>query len=243
MWEARTARPDQHDSVNSGSQRPEVIADLLAQVLDGFATPTIIVDDAGRLMTANEAGHRLLRAAATVTLHGGIVCLAETSPEPITTYVSAAAADKLGRRLLSLPERGDAAAKSAGHVIAWPLRGSRALALLVIGSDRNAGPDADLLLALYGLSPAEVRVAQQIFAGRSAPEAADKLCVNVETVRTHLKNVYLKTATASRGELVRLLAETGTVLTGASENDVPQQHHVRTDADGRCVSATGRGHR
>lgn len=66
------------------------------------------------------------------------------------------------------------------------------------------------LAALYGLSPAEARLAARLAAFRSVEQAADDLCISVHTARSQLKAVFAKSGAQSQSELLMLLA-TGTL--------------------------------
>lgn len=66
------------------------------------------------------------------------------------------------------------------------------------------------LAVLYGLSPAEARLAAKLAALRSVEQAADDLCISVHTARSQLKSVFAKTGAQSQSELLMLLA-TGTL--------------------------------
>ncbi|MCB5165842.1 LuxR C-terminal-related transcriptional regulator [Streptomyces bambusae] len=62
-----------------------------------------------------------------------------------------------------------------------------------------------LLMAAYGLTAREQDVAQLVVYGLSDAETARRLGISPHTVRDHLKKVFDKTGTNSRGRLVRLL--------------------------------------
>jgi len=66
------------------------------------------------------------------------------------------------------------------------------------------------LAALYGLSPAEARLAVKLAAFRNVEQAADELCIAVSTARAQLRSVFAKTGAQSQSELLMLLA-TGTL--------------------------------
>ena len=66
------------------------------------------------------------------------------------------------------------------------------------------------LATLYGLTPAEARLAGQLAALRSVEQAADELCVTIHTARSHLRSIFAKTGSKSQSELLMLLA-TGTL--------------------------------
>jgi len=66
------------------------------------------------------------------------------------------------------------------------------------------------LAVLYGLSPAEARLAAKLAAFRSVEQAADDLCITAHTARSQLKTVFAKTGACSQSGLLMLLA-TGTL--------------------------------
>jgi DNA-binding CsgD family transcriptional regulator/PAS domain-containing protein len=61
------------------------------------------------------------------------------------------------------------------------------------------------LRALYGLTPAEARLACEMLGGSSLQDAADKFEVAIGTARNQLKQIFAKTDTRRQAELVRLL--------------------------------------
>jgi len=58
---------------------------------------------------------------------------------------------------------------------------------------------------LFGLSPAESRVAQRLMMGESPEQAAAFLEVTIATARWHLASLYRKTGTSRQAQLVRML--------------------------------------
>jgi DNA-binding CsgD family transcriptional regulator len=60
---------------------------------------------------------------------------------------------------------------------------------------------APLLLRAYGLTPREQEVARLTLRGATAVQAARLLSISPHTVNDHLKAVFEKTGTRSRGEL------------------------------------------
>lgn len=76
------------------------------------------------------------------------------------------------------------------------------------GGRREADPFAaaiDTLASVYGISPRERDVLIETLHGYSMKNAAQKLGISPETVRTHLRNVYAKTGTQSKQALIRLI--------------------------------------
>jgi DNA-binding CsgD family transcriptional regulator/PAS domain-containing protein len=78
---------------------------------------------------------------------------------------------------------------------------------LVFVSDPSSQPRprAALMRALYGLTPAEARLADLLLEGCEVREAADRLRTTLETARFHLKRVLAKTGTRRQTELMRLM--------------------------------------
>ncbi len=60
---------------------------------------------------------------------------------------------------------------------------------------------APLLLAAYGLTPREQEVAQLTLRGATAAQAAHRLGISPHTINDHLKAIFEKTGTHTRGEL------------------------------------------
>lgn len=63
-----------------------------------------------------------------------------------------------------------------------------------------------VLRQLYRLTPAEARLANELFAGRSLIESADAIGISINTARSVLKRVFTKCAVGSQPELLLLLS-------------------------------------
>ncbi len=75
--------------------------------------------------------------------------------------------------------------------------------------DATAAPAALLetrLELIYGLTPAEARVAAQVGRGKAPKEAAAAFGTSWNTVRSQLRRIYAKTTTSGQPELARLVA-------------------------------------
>jgi DNA-binding CsgD family transcriptional regulator len=98
-------------------------------------------------------------------------------------------------------------------VIAMPMRGLDDFALeehpgvLVCVSDPTRQPEVEprLLSELFGLTPAEVALAQQLLAGRELKVIAAANGRDVSTVRKLLARLMAKTETHLQSDLLRLL--------------------------------------
>ena len=85
--------------------------------------------------------------------------------------------------------------------------------VLLIVHERAGSSAPDLLLweAAFNFTPAQSRVALEVFRGHSVNEAAASLTIAPAPVKSHLKEVYWKTETTRQSQLVLALArvETG----------------------------------
>ena len=84
------------------------------------------------------------------------------------------------------------------------------VAVFVTDPEHRQVSTADVLRALYSLSPAESELVQLLSSGYSLDEAARKRHVTMNTVKTQLKRVFAKTKTSGQADLVQM------VLTGVA---------------------------
>lgn len=63
----------------------------------------------------------------------------------------------------------------------------------------------DRMSLLFGLTPAECRLIGELLRGLDLPESADRLCLSIHTVRSHLKSIQRKTGCHRQSELMRKL--------------------------------------
>ena len=75
--------------------------------------------------------------------------------------------------------------------------------------ENRALPGADIIAALFDLTPAEARVARAIAGNRAPAELAAEWGISVETIRSQLKRAFAKTSTTRQSELVSLLTRFG----------------------------------
>ncbi|MEO8245371.1 MAG: helix-turn-helix transcriptional regulator, partial [bacterium] len=82
-----------------------------------------------------------------------------------------------------------------------------ARAILVISdlTENKAGTEADVQ-SLFGLTPAEARLAVALCQGKTVSQIALAFGVETSTLRSHLKNIFAKTGTGRQAELVAVLA-------------------------------------
>jgi DNA-binding CsgD family transcriptional regulator len=67
----------------------------------------------------------------------------------------------------------------------------------------------DIAAAIFGLSPAQRRLAGHIADGRSLPDAAREMTISASTAKTHLQRIYEKTGVHTQPALIRVLLSVG----------------------------------
>jgi DNA-binding CsgD family transcriptional regulator/PAS domain-containing protein len=102
--------------------------------------------------------------------------------------------------------------RPALQIVVSPLRdkaidssGPVSAVAFVIDPLQRQRPAQDILRTLFGLSPAECRVALLLGDGRSPREISQTIGVSFNTVRSQMKSIFAKTGAKRQGELIRLL--------------------------------------
>ena len=80
---------------------------------------------------------------------------------------------------------------------------ARAAVVLVDLASHVAATDA-ILRSVFGLTPAEAKLAKRIQSGESLESAADAMGISYDTARNQLKSVFAKTETKRQGEFIAL---------------------------------------
>lgn len=187
--------------------REAVESDLLNQQQFG----AIAVNRVGRVLYVNHAGEAYLGALGTSFFKVGAV----REGSDLQLAICRAVKQRLPQVLRCLNEQGE-------HVLtAWPATSFKSYELMpTVNPDLNVmhalvvirtlQPGERLthsaLVQLYGLSPAEARLAKGLASGLSVDEYALKFHVSVATVRTQLRAILEKSGYARLQDLVRMLA-------------------------------------
>jgi DNA-binding CsgD family transcriptional regulator len=182
-------------------------------LIDTWQEGLLLLDEAGRVLYANQAAQRLLARQDGLRLARGILSASEpVTARRLATAISAAA--------LAGPARGESLAvpRQSGqrpYVLLVMPSGRRSWFLyppgvraIVTATDLDSGRCAapELLREIFGLSRTQARVAALLTEGREVKELAQQLGVSSFTVRRHLADIMEKTETTRQAELVRLLS-------------------------------------
>lgn len=192
----------------------------LEAVLDHLAVACFLVDISGQLIHANAGAEAVLRSSAPLRLvQGRIVANGPTNQRSWATLL---------RRLAHVdrPAEGTATVLETEQgtplgVVSTPLTPPRSEALGFLPPSAPLGlvcigrtvppPDgaAVTLQALFGLTSAQADLTLALLEGESIREYADRRERSLNTMRTHLKEVFAKTGARRQADLVRQLTALG----------------------------------
>jgi DNA-binding CsgD family transcriptional regulator len=187
--------------------------DSLADFAERSPNGLFVLDRAGFVRHANATGQAMLaRAKGLQTVGGRLSGSTSDATRRLRRLIDAAGTVAEGRAggSMALPQPDGLRPLSA---IVAPLRAEHAApvldgpAVMVCVTDLDARvslPD-QRLRELFGLTPAEARVAIALFEGFDPKLAAEQLEISVWTVRRHLAQIFEKTHTRSQVELARLM--------------------------------------
>jgi len=199
-------------------------AQNLQHAIDKVTTGIILLGKDARIIHINQTAAKLLAQNDGLrALHGYLQAEHNGEAEKLKHLISAAQATSMGLGF------------AAGGAVAISRRSGPALNVLIT-SVRNmtfasaipvyaiafvtdpsekVRPVAEILPALFGLTPAETRVALLLCDGYTLPAISDLVGVSANTLKTQLASIYRKTGTSRQTQLVRLqLASTTPALGG-----------------------------
>jgi DNA-binding CsgD family transcriptional regulator len=208
-------------------RRAALIGDMLNQsaiatsmfrsTLEGLSTPIILLDGHCRVISFNSAADNIIRNQNSIAIQQGAFGPTALARKPaFADAVLRAAADdgiSLGGRGIGVPLSATGDAPLVAYIMPLRRGGARdgeanaSVAVFLSGAVQHIPPPATLLMTLFELTQAEARLALQISAGDNIPEAAVKLAISENTVKTQLASVYAKTGANRQSELTRLIRE------------------------------------
>jgi DNA-binding CsgD family transcriptional regulator len=168
-------------------------------LLDRLPIGVIALSPAGAILRTNAAADAILRERDGLERHRDLL---RGGRAAMTTVLRAAIAAGCGAVLLP---RSAGRAPLAAVVAPLGPAAPGGLALFIMDPDAPLRTPLALLRNLFGLTPAEARLALILGEGDTVKEAAEALGVSVSTIRYQLRQIFAKTKTDRQPALMRLL--------------------------------------
>ena len=193
-------------------------ASLAEHALDALQYPVMVVDEQAHVQLANAAADRWLAENGQVASSSGwLKGLHAALQERLSRAITTATRGKDGVRMaaaLAVPRKQPTRSSKPYSVRVMPLRPDarltvnwqRPLALLVVADPEASAPlEPQALQTLFGLTPAEARLAVSLADGKNLEEIAQSAHVSLNTAKTQLRLAFEKTGTHRQAELVKLV--------------------------------------
>jgi DNA-binding CsgD family transcriptional regulator len=195
---------------------------VLEQIMDGI----IVLNRSAHVLYANAAA-RKFEIEGALRLRPPIATTSLAHTQQLTELINVALRGAAGGTM-SVPRDSDGhlltilvssiRSKDLGRLSDAGLKDPAVLVFLVDPANRRSIPLWQIMDA-YGLTQAEARVALATSSGNTVGEAAQLLKLSANTIKTHLRRVFAKTATARQAELAGLIAAVGSLRIPGSGAD------------------------
>jgi DNA-binding CsgD family transcriptional regulator len=185
---------------------------IALRALDQLANGVLVTDGDGRIIELNRvAEHILCRDDGLAVRNGKLCALRVFEDNKLMAFISAAAVGKTaaatGRMLI-----GRRGGQKHYAVTVASIGGAqlgvfeRPLALILIGAPEHLAPSERDVAEIFGLSPAESRLAVALIAGKKLADIAANSGVRITTLRTQLSSILRKVGATRQADLIRILS-------------------------------------
>lgn len=195
----------------------DLITSGALDALDHLSLGVAVMRADGHILFANQAAHAIAEARDGLGFDRKRIILSDSREDDrfrklvASAYSLAAGEVSTGGGTMTVTRP---SGKLPFQLLVAPIVGraaerlSRATITLYIRDvDQKPEFEASWATTLYGLTPAEGRIAALVAAGLAPPKVAAMLGLSTSTVRTHLARVFDKTGARSQVMLARLLSE------------------------------------
>jgi DNA-binding CsgD family transcriptional regulator len=182
-------------------------------ILDRFSIGIILLDGAGRILSANAAAQLLIGNGQRLGRRASIL---ESLPAAVSRQLGDLIERAQGAPTIatSIPHAGDGASlmlllsKVHSHEAVQFGRGFQDAATILFLHDPTRRIELPIawMMDAYGLTLAEARAALSASSGMTVEGMARQLDLSPNTIKTHLRRVFAKTGTRRQAELARLVA-------------------------------------
>jgi LuxR family maltose regulon positive regulatory protein len=174
-----------------------------------------------RLLQAAQASRRMGSAIEILVLQALALHAQDQTARAMIPLERALALAEPERYVRLFADEGELMAELLHHAASRGLMPDYARRLLAGFGDVSASPPPEARALAEPLSEREIEVLRLLAARLSSQEMADELCISVNTVRTHIRNIYDKLSVHNRAQA----AERARALGLLSSRDRPLTPH------------------
>jgi PAS domain-containing protein len=181
------------------------------RALDQLAAGVIVTDREGRVIELNQAAERIVRRRDGLIMRNDrLDACAAPDGEELARSIAAAAeprsAPAMGRLRIGRRNCRPAYILTVAPLGAELAGNERPLAMILVADPDEVSPSQRELAELFGLSPAESRVAAALMTGKKLSDIAATSGVRITTLRTQLSSILHKVGVDRQADLVRVLS-------------------------------------
>jgi len=195
--------------------RPQVLSPGFSKlgrlIMDRLDRGIALLDADGTVLDGNSPALDILRSGDGLTLRAGRFAFTDAELDARWTRLLAVRSKDAGDSPATIAARVRRTDTSPCHVvIAEVPEGTDVrpvmwyVLIYALGERREIAPG--VLSELFGLTRAQAAVAASLYEGRSVEATASRLGLSLNTVRSHLKQIFSKCEVQSQAELMHLLA-------------------------------------
>jgi DNA-binding CsgD family transcriptional regulator/PAS domain-containing protein len=190
----------------------KLMASGAAGVVDALDVGLIGLDTRGKICLLNRRAEALLDSGEFLVIRNGKI----TATDPTGAVALGRLLRPLGGQRSKESLGDEIELRGAGRSVylsAFPftvdnrLNPQSGVMITITDPATMPGSRSRLLSALFGLTPAEIRVAMMLVGGLDAREIADRGGVSYDTVRFQLKSIYNKLGVSRQAQLVRMISK------------------------------------
>lgn len=180
-------------------------------ILDRLDRGVILLDAKRRVQDANALARRVLGDGNGVAVRGGRFVFLDPALNQRLSRLVGANGNGVPRPLRSMAAQIRHNRSPPYRVLVSPVppdvdERQVSFMVLIYGPREWRDISIEVLCEVYGLTRAQAEVARSLFAGQSVEETAAALELSLNTVRTHLKQIFTRCEVRSQRELLHLLA-------------------------------------
>jgi DNA-binding CsgD family transcriptional regulator len=183
------------------------------QALDQLCAGVIVTDNTGLIIETNRAAETIVELRDGLFIREGRLSARRVFETARVAKLIAGATEEPsgasgGRMVIGRCDGLPPYVLAVMPLQAAPIEGRRLAMIIIVDPERYVPSESDLA-DLFGLSPAEARVAAALMTGQSLANVAAASGVQITTVRTQLRSILRKVGVKRQFDLVRILSSTG----------------------------------